>query len=86
MPGAPRTAFVLLLLAFAGVLAPLVAGGDCDESCGPHCGDCVWCPLAAEFSIATHSIDLLSAALACGSDHVVFLHPARVLDHIPLAA
>jgi hypothetical protein len=84
MPAPARIALLFLLLAFAGVFAPLVAGEDCDEPCGPHCGDCVWCPLVADLAMVAHSVDLFSAALTGGADRFAFLGPARVLDHIPL--
>jgi hypothetical protein len=85
MPARARTAFLFLLLAFVGVIAPLLAGDDCEEPCGPYCGDCVWCPLAAELSIGGHSVDLVSTLVTGGSNRSAFLQPARVVDHIPLA-
>jgi hypothetical protein len=84
MPVRPRAAVLLLLLAFAGLVAPLIAHDVCDEPCGDHCGDCVGCPLVGDLSSSSHPVELLSAELVGASGRSALLPLARVVDHVPL--
>jgi hypothetical protein len=74
----------LLLVVLVSLAAPLLAEDACDEACGTHCGDCAWCPLAADLHgtddpARQSSGDLLPSRVASpGSDS------PRVLDHVPL--
>jgi hypothetical protein len=79
-----RAARLFLLLALMGVAAPLLADDACDEPCGVHCGDCVWCPLAGDLSLASHGVDLPSAEFSGGSHRSAPFEFARIVDHVPL--
>ncbi|HEX2463610.1 MAG TPA: hypothetical protein VHR17_03230 [Thermoanaerobaculia bacterium] len=86
MPTRRAPAWCLLLLALSAVAVPLLADDGCDESCGSHCGDCVWCPLAADMAnvddaMGLSSTDLRSAPHQCSAPAV-----PRALDHVPLLA
>jgi hypothetical protein len=83
----PRTAaWCLLLLVLSAVAAPLAAGDGCDEPCGSHCGDCAWCPVAADMTGVDDAMGLSSADLRSSPPRRSALAVPRTLDHVPLLA
>ena len=86
MPTPRLFTWCLLLLVLSAVAAPLLADDGCDEPCGSHCGDCAWCPLAADLSDDDDAMGLSSADLRSIPHQRSAPAVPRALDHVPLSA
>jgi hypothetical protein len=83
---ARATTSLLLLLAIISIAAPLVADIGCEDSCGPHCGDCAWCPHAADLLAADGAVTLPVTAVVSVTTASSPTTPPRASDHVPLLA
>ena len=81
-----RRSFVVLCVVITGLMlaTPLVADDGCEEPCGSHCGDCAFCPLAADLEEAATPAGLLSMAILVAGEHDPPSEFPRALDHVPL--
>lgn len=74
----------LIVLVVLSVAAPLLAEDACEEACGAHCGDCAWCPLAADLHVTADPVRVISADLPPSMHRTSHSDSPRALDHVPL--